>query len=103
MSENVRLSGPTLKVLKYLLEKPRADRSGADISRTTRVGSGTLYPMLARLEQVGWLSSKWERVDPAEAGRPRKRFYRLTAFGQTHAISALAELQFAPGDFVWSS
>ena len=50
--QGVRLTQPTLKVLRFLLEKPREGRSGAEMSKATKVGSGTLYPMLARLEAV---------------------------------------------------
>lgn len=100
---DVRLTQPTLKVLRFLLEKPREGRSGAEMSRATRVGSGTLYPMLARLEAAGWLSSEWEAIDPSEAGRPRRRFYKLTAVGQNSARAALAELQVAAGEPAWIS
>ena len=96
MQTNVRLTGPTLKVLKLLLEKPQDGCSGADISRALGISSGTLYPLLARLEVAGWLKSEWEDVDPATAGRPRRRFYTLTGEGQTHASRALAELQTSP-------
>src|SRR2546423_13974810 len=98
----IRLTQPTLKVLRFLLEKPREGRSGAEMSRATKVGSGTLYPMLARLEAAGWLSGEWEVIDPSEAGRPRRRFYRLTAVGQNSAHAALADLQMAPGELAWT-
>ena len=44
---------------------------------------GTLYRALARLEKIGFLSSEWE--DPliaAEASRPRRRYYEVTAAGE---------------------
>lgn len=88
-----RMSGPTLKVLKFYLITPAADHSGAAISKATGVGAGTLYPLLARLEEAGWLESEWESIDPSEAGRPRRRFYRLTGIGQTRARAEFAELQ----------
>jgi PadR family transcriptional regulator, regulatory protein PadR len=104
MSEyDVRLSQSTLKVLRFLLETPREGRSGAEMSKATRVGSGTLYPMLARLEAAGWLTSEWEQVDPSEAGRPRRRFYKLTGVGQNQARAALAELQVSTGALAWTS
>lgn len=104
MSEpDVRLTQPTLKVLRFLLETPREGRSGAEMAKATKVGSGTLYPMLARLEAAGWLSSEWEMIDPREAGRPRRRFYRLTAVGQNNARAALADLQMAAGELAWTS
>ncbi|MFI5013427.1 MAG: PadR family transcriptional regulator [Hyphomicrobiales bacterium] len=97
-----RLSGPTLKVLKLFLEAPREKRSGAAISREAKLGSGTLYPLLARLEQAGWLASEWEEIDPSEAGRPRRRYYSLTALGQSKAKSAFDELQLPSfGLFPW--
>jgi transcriptional regulator len=37
---------------------------------------GTLYPALHRLEEAGWLSSKW-----SEVGGRRRRVYQLTARG----------------------
>ena len=101
MSEHIRLTQPTLKVLRFLLEKPREGRSGAAMSKATKVGSGTLYPMLARLESAGWLTSEWEVIDPSEAGRPRRRFYKLTAMGYVKANAAIGELQIATGDLAW--
>lgn len=101
--QDVRLTQPTLKVLRFLLDRPREGRSGAEVSKATGVGSGTLYPMLARLEASGWLTSAWEVIDPREAGRPRRRFYKLTAIGQANARRALNELQLAPmGGLVWN-
>ena len=102
MTDGVRLTQPTLKVLKLLLEKPNYGRSGAEISRITKVGSGTLYPMLARLELAGWLESEWEVIDPREAGRPRRRFYKLTAIGQTCSLEALSDLQVVVGELAWN-
>lgn len=89
----IRLTQPALKVLRLLLDAPPVARSGAEIGRATRIASGTLYPMLVRLEAAGWLSSEWEEVNPREEGRPRRRFYKLTPFGQNSANRELADLQ----------
>jgi PadR family transcriptional regulator PadR len=102
MADDIRLSGPTLKVLKLMLEKPRDCRSGAEVSKLLGIGSGTLYPLLARLEGASWLKSEWETVDPSEVGRPRRRFYKLTGQGQTRANRALAELQTSSGVLAWN-
>ncbi len=101
--QDVRLTQPTLKVLRFLLETPREGRSGAEMSKATKVGSGTLYPMLARLEAAGWLSSEWESIDPSEAGRPRRRFYMLSGVGYRAAHTALADLQIGTGELAWTS
>ena len=99
--QEVRLTQPTLKVLKLFVSAPREARSGAEISRAVNVGSGTLYPMLARLEAAGWLTSAWEAVEPREIGRPRRRLYRLSGVGYRNAHAALADLQVAPGELAW--
>lgn len=101
-NRSVRLSHPTLKVLRLLVDNPRNHPSGAEISRETGVGSGTLYPMLGRLEEAGWLASEWESIDPTEAGRPRKRFYWLTAAGSMNAQAALDEVGLPSGRLAWT-
>jgi PadR family transcriptional regulator, regulatory protein PadR len=93
-----RITHATLKVFGLFMRSPRRQLSGADIIRETKVFSGTLYPMLARLELAGMLTSAWEDVDPSEAGRPRRRLYRITALGQNAANKAFREMGVpAPG------
>jgi hypothetical protein len=50
--------------------------------------SGTLYPIMLRLETAGWFVSRREAVDPAHVGRPRRRLYRLTGGAADSARSA---------------
>ena len=99
----VRLSQPALKVLRFLLDTPCIPRSGAEIAKATRVVSGTLYPMLVRLEAAGWLSSEWEEIDPREEGRPRRRSYKLTPLGQNSANRELADLQIKLATPAWTT
>lgn len=87
----VRISGPTLKALSLFLERNPSPLSGADLINEKKILSGTLYPLLDRLEAAGWLESEWENVDPSEVGRPRKRLYRLTGTGARSARSVLRE------------
>jgi len=74
------------------LAKPRDGLAGSDIWKETKILSGTLYPILMRLEKAGWLESWWEEVEPSEAGRPRKRLYRLSSVGYRKTQDALSEL-----------
>ncbi len=78
---HVRMSLQTLRVLEAFLENPTDQLSGADVQKRGHLSSGTLYPILLRLESAGWLVSRWEQVDPASVGRPRRRLYRLTSSG----------------------
>ena len=65
-----------------------ADAAGAwlhgyDLCRQAGVKSGTLYPLLIRLEEQGYLEAEWQA--PAEPGRPPRHTYRLTAAGRALA------------------
>ncbi|GAA4588291.1 hypothetical protein GCM10023107_08920 [Actinoplanes octamycinicus] len=64
-------------VLQAFLAEPAAERYGLDIMQATGCPSGTVYPILIRLQRAGWLESRWEEIDPALAGRPARRWYRL--------------------------
>jgi DNA-binding MarR family transcriptional regulator len=87
-----RITGPTLKVLGEFFNRPIDSLSGSEISRSTGLASGTLYPILFRLEEAGWLESEWEEVVPAQVKRPRRRLYRMTAIGETSARASFREL-----------
>ena len=98
-----RLSHQMLRVMGIFIERPRDSLAGSDIWRQTGILSGTLYPILMRLERAGWLESKWEVLDPRETGRPRRRLYRLTGLGYNKTRSALAELSVPRGRPEWNS
>src|ERR1700727_2234523 len=94
---DVRMSLQTLRVLEVFLETPTEELSGADVIKRGGLASGTLYPILFRLESAGWFVSRWEKIDPATAGRPRRRLYRLTPTGLQHASTVLASFTFRRG------
>ncbi len=96
MARERRASAQTLSLLEALLSQPRTWRHGYDLSLETDLKSGTLYPVLARLSERGFLESKWEESELA--GRPPRRMYRLNAKGLAYARAELAlrdELGFA--------
>jgi PadR family transcriptional regulator PadR len=53
------------------------------------LNQGTLYPALLKLEQMGWVSSKW---GTSESGR-RVRIYALTAAGRKQLHKEEAQWQ----------
>lgn len=81
---------PTQRVLEALLGDPGRERYGLEIGELAGLRSGTMHPILARLEGVGWLRSRWEDADPQIEGRPVRRYYQLTTEGVTAAQVALA-------------
>jgi len=76
---------------------------GLDIVAHTGLPSGTVYPTLGRLKRAGLVRSHWEDQRVAEReGRPRRRYYALSAEGgralaegMARALDAVATL--APG------
>lgn len=91
-SDDLRLTHQSLKVLKVFCENPKQVFAGADILKATGLLSGTLYPILLRFENHGFLESKWEREKPETLGRPRRRLYSLTSEGHRVALTALRQL-----------
>jgi PadR family transcriptional regulator, regulatory protein PadR len=85
-----RMTIPTQRVLRVLLRDVGAEFYGIEIGESAELPSGTVHPILARLERVGWVESRWEDIDPRTAGRPARRYYRLTAAGAEEARQALA-------------
>jgi PadR family transcriptional regulator PadR len=79
------MSNQTLRLLAVLLEDPTAEWYGFDLMERTGLKSGTLYPILFRLENAGWLASRSEDVEPTEVGRAPRRFYTLTGEGERAA------------------
>ncbi len=59
----------------YAIIKRVGELSGGEISWT----DGMLYPLLHRLERLGYVESMWRSA--AETGERRRKYYRLTADG----------------------
>jgi DNA-binding PadR family transcriptional regulator len=87
-----RLSHQRLQVLSSFLQQPDVELSGADVMRLTELASGSLYPILYKLEDGGLLVSRWETEDPHALGRPRRRLYRVTPLGERVTREAVAKL-----------
>jgi len=102
-NDSPRITGPVLKVVGHLINAESEGISGAEISRSASIPSGTLYPILFRLERARWLESEWEEGNPSEMGRPRKRLYRLTSVGRQEARKAFEGLMPNEGMLVWQS
>lgn len=80
-----------------MLDEPRAWHHGYGLSRQTGLKSGTLYPLLIRLSEQGFLVSRWET--PEQPGRPPRHVYQLTTNGLALAceLARAAELSVMSG------
>jgi PadR family transcriptional regulator len=90
-SSGPRMTIPVQLVLRAMLAEPAREMYGLQVCQQAGLPSGTIHPILARLEGLGWLESRWEDAVPQEEGRPRRRYYRLTEDGAEQARIALAQ------------
>jgi len=81
-----RLTQPTVAVLRVLLESDEPVW-GLRLAKLTSRAPGSIYPILARLEDSGWIVGEWE--DDDERVGPRRRTYALTADGADRAAATL--------------
>lgn len=81
------MTTPTRAILAVLLDNPTEDLWGLRIMGLAKLQSGTVYPILARLEERGWIEGHWEDKQPD--GRPRRRYWKLTTWGAWRAREAL--------------
>ena len=89
MSRQRALSKPARTLLAALLSAPNDWRHGYDLQSETGLKSGTLYPLLIRLESQGLLEAEWRQ--PVASGRPPRHAYRLSVVGQQLARAEAAE------------
>ena len=87
----MRLTYPTALVLQALLD---GREHGFDIMDATGLPSGTVYPILRRLDGDGVVRSHWEKEAVARREqRPPRRCYELTASGAVFAREAIDRLR----------
>ncbi len=86
-----RLTRTATRTLLAVLEGPRNWRYGYDLMKVADISSGTLYPLLARLTEDGWLEARWEESELP--GKPPRQLYRFTATGRIQARHALERAQ----------
>jgi DNA-binding PadR family transcriptional regulator len=86
----VKMTAPLERVLRAFLEDPADPRYGYDLMRAAGLKSGTLYPLLGRLEDEKLVTSAWET--PQRDGQRPRKYYRLTAEGAEVARLELAQV-----------
>ncbi len=88
-SKDIKNNDPGLLILMSLVDGPR---HGYALTRDiegfagVKLGPGTLYGSIARLEERGYIS-------PVPSNDPRRRPYRITASGRRSLSAALSEMR----------
>ena len=86
MARAANISWQTRKVLLALDASAPGWRYGYDLLKQIGLSSGTLYPLLARLNDQNLVEAEWH-ASP-HAGRPARHAYRLTSAGCQAAVAA---------------
>ena len=82
---------PTRQVLLEMMDAPAEETYGFELVKKTGLPSGTVYPILRRFEDQGWVAARAEVIDP-HARRPRHRiYYQLTPEGRSTARQAIGD------------
>lgn len=93
MTKDVRITEKTFKVLEVFVKNSRSDRYGLEMCGLTRLSYDKVQPILRRLEQAGWLEASWEDIDPQQAKRRARRYYRLTNEGCLRARAEVDRIE----------
>jgi PadR family transcriptional regulator PadR len=77
----MRRTRTLVKVALVMMQDPHCQHYGWDIARRADILSGSLYPLLRKMLDNGWLTDDWE--DQASvSNRPPRRYYELTPLGR---------------------
>jgi DNA-binding PadR family transcriptional regulator len=87
MQHPERISGAFLDILEHLI-KDSEELHGFGIIKSTKRSPATVYRHLDRLEDMGWVTSRWE--NPPPEGRPSRHLFELTAKGRAEAQALLS-------------
>lgn len=88
MKSLTRVTTATVDVLDVLLGSAPEPTWGLRVIEISGRPAGTIYPILARLEAAGWVTSRWD--DESHRRGPRRRMYRLTEDGSAAASAVSA-------------
>jgi DNA-binding PadR family transcriptional regulator len=88
MPERTRRLGLGTIAILQTLEGGRG--FGFDVMEATGLTSGTVYPALDRLEDLGYVRSRWEDEATARReARPARRYFEITKRGSRALVDAL--------------
>jgi PadR family transcriptional regulator, regulatory protein PadR len=80
----------TRLVFQAFLDSPSDETYGFELAEATDLASGSIYPILRRLEEEGLIRSRWAEVQGRDQRR-RRRYYALTGEGRRVAQRETAE------------
>ncbi|MDR2565919.1 MAG: PadR family transcriptional regulator [Bifidobacteriaceae bacterium] len=96
----MRMTHSLVQVAVALMEAPDDRHWGYELSQSSGVRSGVMYPLLTRMLNEGWLADGWEDAEETGGSRPPRRYYTLTDKGRTGLGGVLrraeTEARFAP-------
>lgn len=83
------MTANVLLISRALLDVPDRRRYGYELMRITRLRSSSMYVVLARMREAGWVTCYLEPGDPRELGRRLRVYYELTEKGEWAITTSL--------------
>lgn len=94
MPQKLLFTRTSRAVIATLARNPGAEMWGRQICADTGLPPGTVYPLLSRLADLGWVASRHENeTDTPLTTGPLRRFWYLTDEGRSHADAVLASTE----------
>lgn len=87
MASIQRVTAPTVTILRALLASPEPIW-GLQLVKATGLKTGSVYPILGRLEDAGLIEGRWEEDE--SRGGARRRVYMPTEAGATQGAEMIA-------------
>jgi PadR family transcriptional regulator PadR len=97
--EPTRITAPFLDVVEAFINAAGDELHGWAIIKASGRGGPTVYKILERLTEMGWVTARWD-AEPAALNKPRRRYYKLTGDGARRARQLLSERRPANGNVV---
>ena len=77
-----KLSPQSSAVIQYMLNDVKSPVYGLQLIEDLKQPAGTIYPILERLESIGWIQGNWENDKQKDYGRRKRKLYTLTKEGK---------------------
>ncbi len=79
----MRVTHALVQVAAALMNDASGQHWGYELSKSSGVRSGVMYPVLQRMLEQGWLTDGWEiQARAGKSSRPPRRYYKLTDEGR---------------------
>jgi PadR family transcriptional regulator, regulatory protein PadR len=89
-SEALRVTQSLIGVIEAFLDAGGGELHGYAIIKSSGLGGPTVYKILERMTEMGWVTARWQD-NPEDPNKPRRRYYKMTSAGMQASQALVAE------------